>query len=102
MSTVGPPPMGGPPAQGGVSAIVNDDTNCCHTMSNPGDWSIAWSGVAGGTAATGCAASGNGTNNQCMVIGGCHDGYTATATVRHIASNTTRTYTFTYACEVRH
>jgi len=102
MSTVGPPPMGGPPAQGGVSAIVNDDTNCCHTMSNPNDWSIGWSGVVGGSVGTGCAASGNGANNQCLVIGGCHDGYTATATVRHIPSNTSRTYAFTYACEVRH
>lgn len=102
MSTVGPPPMGGPPAQGGVSAIVNDDTSCCHTMSTPADWSIGWSGVAGGSVATGCAASGNGTNNQCMIIGACGDGYTATATVRHLPTNTTRTYVFTYACEVRH
>lgn len=102
MSTVGPPPMGGPPAQGGVSAVVNDDTNCCHTMASPTDWSIGWSGVAGGSIATGCAASGNGTNNQCMIIGACGDGYTATATVRHLPTNTTRTYAFTYACEVRH
>ena len=94
--------MGGPPAQGGVSAIVNDDANCCHTMSNPADWSIGWSGVAGGSIATGCAVSGNGTNNQCMIIGACGDGYTATATVRHLPTNTTRTYAFTYACEVRH
>jgi hypothetical protein len=94
--------MGGPPAQGGVSAIVNDDANCCHTMSNPADWSIGWTGVAGGSVATGCAASGNGTNNQCMIIGACGDGYTATATVRHLPTNTTRTYVFTYACEVRH
>lgn len=102
MSTVFPPPMGGPPAQGGVSAIVNDDTNCCHTMSNPSDWSIGWSNVHGGTVGAGCAASGNGSNNQCLQTGSCSAGYTATATVRHIPSNTTRTYAFTYSCEVRH
>jgi Tfp pilus assembly protein PilE len=102
MSTVFPPPMGAPPAQGGVSAIVNDDTNCCHTMTHPSDWSIGWSAVAGGTVGAGCAASGNGTNNQCLQTGSCRDGYTATATVRHVPSNTTRTYVFTYSCEIRH
>lgn len=102
MSTVFPPPMGGPPAQGGVAANVNDDTSCCHTMHNPSDWSIGWSGVAGGTVGAGCLASGNGNNNNCVITGSCSSGYRATATVRHIPSNTTQVFNFTYSCEVRH
>jgi hypothetical protein len=106
MNTVLPPPMGGPPAQGGLSAVVSDKSNCGTSgqcaFTTPSDWSIQWSGISGAPVASGCAPSGSGTNLQCVLIGSCGPNYAATATVRHIPSNTTRTYAFTYQCEIRH
>lgn len=104
MNTVHAPPMGGPPAQGGFIELISDKSDCGTTgqcrFDNDSDWSISWSGMVGAPITSGCASSGNGANNQCTMIGSCSLNYTATATVRHIPSNTTRTYNFSYSCEV--